>query len=188
MPKGISNIVNEERILRLLRNEATRNEGFEALMRAYREQLYWHIRRMVVVHEDAQDVLQECFVNVHRYIEKFKGESSLKTWLYRVATNEALRHCTKRRLETHSYDEHSALTSLFEAESGVDFGSAEAKLQRAVLALTPKLRVAFNLRYFDDMSYEDMAAITESSVATLKTNYHYAATKVKEYMLNSMED
>ncbi|MFI3327588.1 MAG: RNA polymerase sigma factor [Rikenellaceae bacterium] len=179
---------SEERILKLLSDDTTRHEGFEELMKSYREVLYWHIRRMVVVHEDAQDVLQECFVNVHRYIGGFKGESSLKTWLYRVATNEALRHCTKKRLETQSYDEHNALTNLFEAEKGVDFESAEAKLQKAILALTPKQRVAFNLRYYEELSYEEMALVTESSIATLKTNYHYAATKIKEYILNNMEE
>lgn len=182
------NIACEERVLALLQDDATRDEGFMELMRLYSEPLYWHIRRMVVVHEDAQDVLQEAFVNVHRYIEGFKGESSLKTWLYRVATNEALRHCTKRKLDTQSYDEHSALTNLFEAEKGVDFESAEAKLQSAILALTTKQRLVFNLRYYEDMSYEDIAAVTESSVATLKTNYHYAQRKIKDYMLSNLED
>ncbi len=177
----------ENEVLRLVSSEDTLQEGFKLLMQLLREPIYWHIRRLVVRHEDAQDVMQECFINIYRYIGNFKGESSLKTWVYKIATNEALRHCTKRKLEMNSYDEKSQLINLFESEKSIDFKSAEAILQKAILSLPEKQRIVFNLRYYEDMSYDQIAAVTQSSVSTLKTNYHYASSKIKEYMFNNME-
>lgn len=177
----------EKEILKLLAKKKTLQEGFSLLMQVFREPIYWHIRRLVVKHEDAQDVMQECFINIYKYIDNFKGQSSLKTWIYKVATNEALRHCTKRRLEMDSYDEKSKLVNLFESEQEIDFNSAEAALQKALLSLPEKQRITFNLRYYEEMSYEQIAEVTNSSVATLKTNYHYASNKIKEYILNNTE-
>lgn len=184
----MSNSINERDILAMISQPDSRQEGFVALMTLYREVLYWHIRRLVVSHEDAQDILQETFVKVHKYIDSFRGDSSLKTWLFKVATNEAMRHYRRNRLETQSYDEHSRLIELYESDERIDFSTLEAKLQRAILALPPKQRVVFNLRYYDEMSYEQIAEVTESSVATLKVNYHHARERIKEYMLNQMED
>ncbi len=181
-------MITESGILELLAREESRSEGFRELVAKFREPIYWHIRRLVVRHEDAQDVMQESFINIYRYIDNFKGESSLKTWIYKIATNEALRHCTKKQLEMDSYDQKSRLVELFRSEKNVDFDSAQAVLQQALLALPEKQRVVFNLRYFDQMSYEQIAQVTASSVATLKTNYHYASTKIKEYVLNNMEE
>ncbi|MFI3268209.1 MAG: RNA polymerase sigma factor [Rikenellaceae bacterium] len=178
---------NEKEILKLLKSSKTRQQGFSLLMQVFREPIYWHIRRLVVKHEDAEDVMQESFINIYKYIDNFKGESSLKTWVYKIATNESLRHCTKRRLEMDSYDEKSKLVNLFESENDIDFNSAEAALQKALLSLPEKQRITFNLRYFEDMSYEQIAEVTNSSVATLKTNYHYASNKIKEYILNNTE-
>ncbi|MFR9603162.1 MAG: RNA polymerase sigma factor [Rikenellaceae bacterium] len=177
----------EKEILKLLDNEDSRQEGFVRLMDLLSKPIYWHIRRLVVKHEDAEDVMQECFINVYRSIGSFKRESSLKTWIYRIATNEAIRHCKKQRLEMHSYDDNSKLINIFESESNIDFKSAEATLQKAILSLPEKQRVVFNLRYFDELSYEQIAKITDSSVSTLKTNYHYASGKIKEYVQNNME-
>ncbi|MFI3303817.1 MAG: RNA polymerase sigma factor [Rikenellaceae bacterium] len=178
----------ESQILKLVSSAPTRQEGFVALMELYRESLYWHVRRMVVSHEDTQDVLQEAFVKVYRYIGDFRGNSSLKTWLYKVATNEAIRYLKKRQVETQSYDEQTRLLEVFEGDSTIDFSSLEAKLQRAILTLSPKQRLVFNLRYYDELSYEQIAEVSESNVAALKSNYHYAMTKIKEYMLNQIED
>ncbi|MFR9552704.1 MAG: RNA polymerase sigma factor [Rikenellaceae bacterium] len=157
------------------------------IMELYSKPIYWHIRRMVVRHEDAEDVMQECFINVYKSIGGFKRESSLKTWIYKIATNEAIRHCKKQRLDTQSYDDKSRLVNLFESENEIDFSSAEAVLQKAILALPEKQRVVFSLRYFDELSYEQIAAVTGSSVSTLKTNFHYANTKVKEYVQNNIQ-
>lgn len=172
-------------ILTLLNSTDRQQEGFVLLMERYREALYWHIRRLVVTHEDSEDVLQESFINIHRYIDRFRGDSSLKTWLYRIATNEAIRHSKRKRGFIFSYDDGSHLVELFESEEGVDFSSMEAKLQRAILALPTKQRVTFTLRYFEDMSYDEIAKITGQSVGTLKTNYHYATAKIKERITNS---
>ncbi|MFI3279552.1 MAG: RNA polymerase sigma factor [Rikenellaceae bacterium] len=180
--------MNEKEIIELLSNIATRNEGFRLLVTKFREPIYWHIRRLVVSHEDAEDVMQECFINVYKYIDNFKGESSLKTWIYKIATNEALRLCTKKQLDMDSYDQKSRLVDLFSSEKNIDFDSAEASLQRAILSLPEKQRVVFNLRYYEEMSYEQIAEVTGSSVATLKTNYHYASGKIKEYVLKNMEE
>lgn len=157
-------------------------------MELYREPLYWHIRRLVSSHEDAQDVLQESLIKVHRYIAEFRGDSSLKTWLYRIATNEATRLYRRHTLDVNSYDDQGSLIRALESEPEVDFNSAQVKLQRAILSLPHKQRVVFNLRYYDEMAYDQIAEVTESSVATLKTNYHYAAERVKEYMLNEIDD
>lgn len=167
----------------MLSSDLTRHEGFRLLIESYREAIYWHIRRLVVRHDDAEDVMQECFINVYRYIDNFKGGSSLKTWIYKIATNEAIRHCTKRRLTMDSYDEKSRLVELFSSEEEVDFDSAQAMLQKAVLSLPEKQRIVFNLRYFEEMTYEQIAEVTGSSVATLKTNYHYASGKIREFII-----
>lgn len=172
----------------MLCSPSTQQEGFVALMTLYREALYWHVRRMVVSHEDAQDVLQEAFVKAYRHISNFRGNSSLKTWLYKIATNEAIRHLQKRKVETRSYDDQTRLLELFEGDREIDFSTLEAKLQRAILTLSPKQRLVFNLRYYDEMSYEQIAEVAESNVTALKSNYHYAMNKIKEYMLNQIED
>lgn len=178
----------EQRIWDLISRSESRQEGFIALMEFYRESIYWHIRRLVVTHEDAEDVLQEAFIKIFRHIDGFKGESSLKTWIYRIATNEALRLYRRKRVATNSYDENGYLLELFEADQSINFTSMEARLQRAILALPTKQRVVFNLRYYEEMPYEEIAKITESSVATLKSNYHYATQRIKEQMLNQIEE
>lgn len=177
---------DDKYILEQITEVNTRQQGFMALMQKYQKPIYWHIRRLVVSHEDAQDIMQESFINVYKYIDKFKNESSLKTWIYKIATNEAIRHYNKKKLDTSSYDQKSKIIEVFEAEQNIDFKSLEARLQKAILSLPQKQRVAFNLRHYEDMTYEQIAEITNSSVATLKTNYHYAVSKIKEYMLNQL--
>ncbi len=176
--------MSEKEILESLNNEHSRSRGFAQLMELYQRMLYWHIRRLVVTHEDAQDVLQETFINAYRHIDSFKGRSSLKTWLYTIATNEALRLYRKAKIDTQSYDENNRLLELINSDTSIDYNSVEAKLQRAVLSLPEKQRIVFNLRYWDEMEYEEIAKITGQKVGTLKTNYHYANEKVKQYMLN----
>ncbi len=181
-------MVEEREILAQLAKESTRGDGFRLLVARYREPIYWHIRRLVVRHEDAEDVMQEAFINVYRFIGSFKGDSSLKTWIYRIATNEALRHLSRQRLMTDSYDHGGRLVELFGAEVGVDFDSAEAQLQAAILALPERQRLVFNMRYFDSLSYEEIAQVTGSSVAALKSNYHYAQSKIKECLIKNLEE
>lgn len=182
--------IDETNILEKLTaaNQADRQEGFVNMMKLYQQQIYWHVRRLVVIHEDAQDIVQDTFINVFRHIDSFKGNSSLKTWLYKIATNEAIKHLTKHKVDTSSYDDNNRLLNLFEADEDIDFDTTEAKLQRAILTLPPKQQAIFNLRYFDELDYQHIAQITDSNIVALKSNYHYAKKRVTESLINQLED
>lgn len=167
----------------MLRNPAQRNEGFRCLMKQYGQTLYWHIRRIIVGHDDAEDVLQETCIKVLDGIGSFKGDGPLLTWLYRVATNEALQHL---RRQTHLFQSIDSLgetlTSKLRAEAVLDGNELETMFQQALLTLPTQQRIAFNLRYYDELSYEEIARITGKNIASLKTNYHYATQRVKNYI------
>ena len=175
----------ELEILRLLKNTATREKGFVMLMDTYKERIYWHIRRLVISHEDAEDILQETFINAYNYASSFNGRSRLYTWLYRIATNECLRLFKKNRRPGNHFLQ---VDRKLEAElKDYDLESSNAilvKFQKAILQLPQKQQVVFNLRYYDELSYEEMSEVLNSSVNTLKTNYHYAVEKIKEYLKN----
>lgn len=175
----------DSHIFSLLKDPATRDEGFLQLMDTFKEPVYWHIRRLVVSHEDAEDILQETFINVYRFAGSFKGESRIYTWLYRIATNE----CTKHFRKNKSWLKN--VKSINEATTGALLGNdlensdeILVKFQKAILQLPEKQRIVFNLRYYDDLSYEDISQILNSSVNTLKTNYHYASEKIKQYLID----
>lgn len=156
--------------------------GFRLLMASYMKPVYWHIRRLVVSHTDAQDAMQETFVRIFRAFEQYQQKYSLKSWIFRIATNEALRLLDKRKAQ-FSLDEVS--TDLFDlkADDYVDYSNVEAiKLQKAILALPAKQQIAFNLRYYDELSYDDIALVTDSTVANVKANYHYAKEKIINYL------
>lgn len=167
----------------MLHDPAQRDEGFRKLMKQYGPTLYWHIRRIVVGHDDAEDVLQETCLKVLNGIGTFKGESPLLVWLYRIATNEALQHLRRQTRMFQDIDSlGESLTGKLQAESVVDINELVTLFQKALLTLPTQQRIAFNLRYYDELSYDDISRITGKSVATLKTNYHYAAQKVKNYI------
>lgn len=156
------------------------------LMQQYGEKLYWHIRRIVIGHEDAEDVMQESALQIYKNIGRFKGDASqLRSWLYRIATNEALQLL---RSHTHFFqsidDLGSELKEKLQTENDAGEAKAEYLLQEALLRLPTQQRLVFNLRYFDDMSYEDIARVTGKRVGTLKVNYHYAKEKIEEYLKN----
>jgi RNA polymerase sigma-70 factor (ECF subfamily) len=175
--------VDEDKI----REACTRNpeEGFRMLVDQFQQPMYWHIRRMVVSHEDAEDVLQETFIRIFRYIGDFRSESSLSTWIYRIVTNECIRFLNKKKEEILSSEEvQEDLLNKLMASDYVDYeNEMEVKFQQAVLRLPEKQRVVFNLRYYDELSYEEISKITDSKVETLKANYHFAKEKIKEYMI-----
>ena len=177
--------VDEDKI----REACTRNpeEGFRMLVDQFQQPMYWHIRRMVVSHEDAEDVLQETFIRIFRYIGDFRSESSLSTWIYRIVTNECIRFLNKKKEEILSSEEvKEDLLNKLMASEYVDYeNEMEVKFQQAVLRLPEKQRVVFNLRYYDELSYEEISKITDSKVETLKANYHFAKEKIKEYMTNN---
>ncbi len=170
-------------LVEMLKNEATREQAFKTLMKEYGSTLYWHIRRIVVSHDDAEDALQETAIKVYQNVGKFKGESQLSTWLYRIATNEALLTLRSHTRLFQSIDSISdTLTSKLTAENDVDPEAAEVLMQKALLTLPTQQRIAFNLRYYDELPYEEIAAITGKSEGTLKTNYHYATERIKDYL------
>ena len=177
----------QDPILEWILNPDTRADGFESLIKTYRELLYWHIRRLVVSHEDAEDALQNTFMNVYRSIDTFRRDSSLRTWLYKIATNEALTILRNRKLEYTSYDNEACeqLIDRLYADNEIDGDNILLKFQEAILRLPPKQQLVFNLRYYDEMSYEEISQLTGTSVGSLKTGYHYAAEKIKKYMMDS---
>lgn len=158
--------------------------SFDLLVERYGDRLYWHIRRIVVQHEEAEDLLQETFVRAYLLRDKFRGDSdsSLIAWLYRIATTLSLKVLRRRRRGIFSSIDSVRGDLLAEFEQECDHSADEAviRLQQVVLALPTKQRLVFNMRYYDELPFEQIAEITGDSVSTLKTNYHYAAKRVKE--------
>lgn len=174
----------DSRIIRMLRSESMKENGFRLLTKTYGERLYWHIRRIVISHDDAEDVLQETFIQIFTKSATFKGNAEqLATWIYRIALNEALMHL---RRQTHFFqsidDVNPLLLEKLEAAETHDGDAAERLLQKALLQLPTTQRTTFIMRYYDEMIYEQMAAITGKSIGTLKTNYHYATERIKQYI------
>lgn len=159
------------------------DKGFRLLMSAYKEPVYWHIRRLVVLHADAQDAAQETFVRIFRSFGRFDENGSLAAWIYRIATNEALRILSRYPEERLSLNPEDAVVSGMMADTYVDYGDLETvKLQNAILSLPTKQQIAFNLRYYDELDYGEIAAITGSTVSAAKANYHIAKDKIIQYM------
>ena len=162
-------------------------KGFKMLMDNFQVPIYNYIRRLVVSHEDAEDVLQEVFIRVYRNLDQFRGESSLSTWIYRIATNESLRLLNTRKDEEAipAEEVQEELIGKLKASDYIDYENELAvKFQEAILSLPEKQRLIFNLRYYDELDYEEISRILDSKVDTLKVNYHYAKEKIKEYILN----
>lgn len=157
--------------------------GFRMLMKKYQEPVYWHIRRMVVLHDDAQDATQETFIRIYKSLEQCRDSGSFRSWIYRIATNEALRAIGRRRNEMVSMDSESTGASLIKADEYVDYDDIMGvNFQKAILALPPKQQLAFNLRYYDDMSFDEIAKVAGSTAASAKVNYHIAKEKITKYM------
>lgn len=158
-----------------------RETGFRQLVAGYKEPVYWHIRRLVVSHDDAQDATQETFVRIFRSLDQYGGEHSFTAWIYRIATNEALR-LLERRSRNLFVDLDEASGHII-ADDYVDYSDVEAvKLQEAIRTLPSKQQAVFNMRYYDEMSYDDIAAALESSAGAVKTNYHLAKEKIVKFM------
>ena len=179
-------MINENKIREAC--ASNRERGFKMLMDSFQVPIYNYIRRLVVSHEDAEDVLQEVFIRIFRHIDQFREESSLSTWIYRIATNESLRllNSRKRRETVSTEDIQENLISSLKASDYVDYENELAvKFQEAILRLPEKQRLIFNLRYYDELDYEEIARILDGKADTLKVNYHYAKEKIKEYILNN---
>lgn len=171
----------------MLAEPSQREKGFRVLMQRYGKVIYWHIRRIVVSHEDAEDALQETAVKIFRGIDSYRGEGKLTTWIYRIATNEALNILRKRAGLFHSIDSLSPqLLSTLESQASVDADKAVTALQKAILSLPTQQRIVFNMRYYDELSYEEIAEATGKNIGALKANYHYAYEKVKKYLQENL--
>lgn len=158
-------------------------KGFRLLMQKYKQPVYWHIRRLVVAHDDAQDATQETFVRIFRSFDKFRNNESFRSWIFRIATNEALRLIDSRKQEQLSLEANDYEANKIMADDYVDYTHLEAvKLQKAILSLPTKQQVVFNLRYYDELSYEEIAEVTGSTSSAAKMNFHIAKEKIVKYM------
>lgn len=175
--------LDDRALLEAFAVEATRERAFSELVKRYQQRLYWHIRRMVVGHEDADDVLQNVFIKVWKALPDFRGDANLYTWLYRIATNESLTYIEqqKRRASLSLSDVGSSLENKLVAERGFDADKIEWKLQMAIQSLPEKQKAVFNLRYYDEMPYEQMSEVMGTSVGALKASYHHAVKKVEAF-------
>jgi RNA polymerase sigma-70 factor (ECF subfamily) len=176
--------LEDKELLSKIRNPETRNYGFNLLVREYQKRVYWHARKMVIDHDDADDVTQETFIKIHKSIDKFREDAQLFTWIYRIATNECLTHLQrkKRRFFLPIGDVEGELSSKLESSPNISGDEIQLKLQKALLKLPDKQRLVFNMKYFDDMPYEQISEITDTSVGALKASYHHAVKKIESFL------
>jgi RNA polymerase sigma-70 factor (ECF subfamily) len=177
---------DDKELLYRFKNEETKESAFTAILKKYQEKLYWHIRRMVVDHDDANDVLQNMFIKVWKGLENFREDSQLYTWLYRIATNESLTFLEqqKKRASVSFNDMENGLENKLKADTNFDANKLEWKLQLAIQQLPEKQRLVFNLRYYDEMPYEEMSRVLETSEGALKASYHHAVKKIEDFIKN----
>lgn len=170
--------IADDVLLRMFRDGSTRNKAFEAILDKYQQRVYWQIRRMVLDHDDADDVLQNTFIKIWENLERFKENSKLYTWIYRIATNESLQFLSRRK--TVSIDDES-LNLAENLQTGTYFNGngVELKLQAAILQLPDKQRLVFNLKYYDNLTYDEMEEVTGTSTGALKASYHHAVKKIE---------
>ena len=181
--------VKDEDIIRLMQSPENQEKGLRMMMDVYQSRLYWHIRRLVDDEDAAKDVLQETFIKVYQNFSQFKKDSQLYTWLYRIASNEALQHLNKvKKMQKTEQDADVYLENQKAENSGRNADEIEDLLQDAIQKLPEKQRMVFTLRYYDDLPYEEISKILDMSVSTLKTNYHYAKSKIEQYILDHSEE
>lgn len=183
----LSNTSDDSELIEAFGRISTKNKAFECLLDKYQKRVYWHVRRIVIDHDDADDVTQNTFIKVWTQLEHYRGESKLYTWLYRVATNEALHFLSKKKADKNipiDNDDSDLLNTLTSATyfNGNDL---ELKLQTAILSLPTKQRTVFNMKYYDNMKYEEMSEILETSVGALKASYHHAVKKIESFFEKS---
>lgn len=175
----------DQEILHLIQNPVSRNIGFRQLIQTYQKKVYHVIRRMVILHEDADDLTQNTFIKAFHHIDKFQGQSSLFTWLYRIATNETLSFLEKKKKRFfYSMDEYQEKLESYLSQPGqMDEDEIQLKLQKAMLTLPEKQRLVFQLKNQEDLSYDQIAEITGTSVGALKASFHHAVKKIEQSLL-----
>lgn len=182
-------IMEDSDILEKFANERTKDEAFTILLNKYQERIYWHVRRYVLNHDDADDLVQDIFIKIWNNLGKFRADAKLYTWIYRIATNESITFLNKKKqmLNISLNDEESSsyLADSLTQTSYFDANKAELKLQQALLTLPDKQRLVFNMKYFEDLKYDEMSEILGTSVGALKTSYHFAVKKIEKYFLET---
>ncbi|MCM1076829.1 MAG: sigma-70 family RNA polymerase sigma factor [Bacteroides sp.] len=180
-------MLDDEKLVARLRDPSTCREAFSELIKLYTEPLYRQIRRMVQSHEDTDDILQNTFLKAWQNIENFRGDAKLSTWLYKIAINESLSFLEKesKRRGLSLDDEESGIVSTIHADTNIDGDALALKLREAIATLPEKQRLVFNMRYYDDMKYEQMSEIMGTSVGALKASYHLAVKKIEQFFDDS---
>ena len=175
---------SDREILKQFRSKNTRHWGFNLLVHSYQERIYWHVRRIVIDHEDANDIVQDVFVKIWKNLDNFREDSKLYTWIYRVATNEALSFLKKRRtfLFMPLIDVENRLSQSLRGDRYFSGDEIRMKLQKAILKLPEKQRIVFNMKYFEEMTYRDMSEILGTSIGALKASYHIAVKKIEDFV------
>ena len=170
-------------LIERLRDASRARQAFTEVIAAYTEPLYWQIRRMVANHDDANDILQEVFIKAWTSLENFRGDAKLSTWLYKIAINESLTFLAReRRRNNVSIDDEAAmLINAIEADTNIDGDSLALELRKVIATLPEKQRIVFNMRYYDELKYEEISEILGTSVGALKSSYHLAVKKIEEY-------
>ncbi len=178
--------VEDSEILLKFSVEKTRNEAFNLLLTKYQQKIYWHIRRLVIDHDDTDDLVQETFVKVWKNLANFRSDSQLYTWIYRIATNESITFLNKKKLKNNiSLDDVSSeLAESLTASHYFDGDKIQRKLQEAILTLPEKQRIIFNMKYFDDMKYDEISEVLGTSVGALKASFHIAVKKIEGILTN----
>ena len=174
-------MIDEKALYKQLHDASTKEAAFTRLVREYQEPLYWQIRRMVVVHDDADDVLQNTFIKAWSAIDSFRGESRLQTWLFRIAINESLNYLNKKKQVLSLDQTDGSLADMLASDSYFDGDEVQRQLQTAINTLPEKQRLVFNLKYFDEMKYEDMSSLLGTSIGALKASYHHAVKKISAF-------
>jgi len=177
-------LIAEETLVKELKQQATQSKAFEVLVDTYKQRLYWHIRRIVLDHDDADDVLQNTFIKVFRNIEGFKGDSKLYSWMYRIATNESLQFLKSksRKLGITGSDMQEQMANNLRADVYFDGDEIQLQLQQALARLPEKQKLVFNMKYFDGLKYHEISEILDTSIGALKTSYHLAVKKIERFL------
>jgi len=177
-------VIEENQLLNKLKSENKKEEGFRELISLYKERLYWHIRNIVKSHNDADDVLQNTFIKIFKSINNFKGESKLYSWMYRIATNEAITHINKnaKRLKISNEEVQQLAINNLKADTYFEGDAIQLKLQKAIATLPEKQQLVFNMKYFQDLKYKEISEILETSEGALKASYHIAVKKIERFL------
>jgi len=174
-------VLDEEVLIGQLKNPQTREASYRTLVSTHKERLYWHIRKIVLNHEDTDDILQNTFIKVFKHIDGFNGDSKLYSWMYRIATNESITFLNKKakQMNTDLNELQEQMVQNLKADIYFDGDEIQLKLQKAIISLPQKQQLVFNMRYFDEMKYEEISAILDTSVGALKASYHHAKKKIE---------